>query len=329
MITVAHLLDDFAMGGVTRALTLFEHHRLAERGCSKIVPIKPDQRFAPSLKADLIVDHMALSWRRLLFLTSLRARNPYAHIVHVEHSYTRSFEANHVATQWRFRRMLKVATGLVDQFICVSDAQRNWLIEEVKLPQHKLRCIHPWSGRFELNAVPAARARNGRPLRLLAYGRFADIKNFDRLVLAMGQLATDEAELTLFGSGPDRALIRKLAAPLTHVTIHGPSDDIFSHLAHCDAVIVPSRNEAFGLVATEARLAGRAIIVADIDGLPEQVGSAGMSAVMTTERDIASAIRTAIKAPMAQMGANGRREVADQHEQIVNAWLEVFAMAGA
>lgn len=329
MITVAHLLDDFAMGGVTRALTLFEQPALADCGQSQVVPVDPAARLAPSLQADLIVDHMALSWSRLAFLVSLRARNPRARIVHVEHSYTRSFETNQVTSRARFRSMIKLAAMMVDQFICVSEAQRDWLANDVGVPAGKLQVIYPWSGRFDLDAVAPPTARKGRPLRLLAYGRFAELKNFHELIIAMRSFEPHQVELTLFGDGPDLPVLSKLAAPLAHVQIEPPTNEIASYLAVCDAVIVPSRNEAFGLVATEARLAGRAIIVADVDGLPEQVGSAGLYAPMRCAKDIAAAIRWALRAPLAQMGQAGREEVMAQHDEIISRWLTVFEQTGS
>ncbi len=329
MISVAHLLDDFGMGGVTRALTLFDNPELASRGTSQIVPVDPSAQLAPSLQADLIVDHMALSWRRIAFLLSLRARNPHARIVHVEHSYTSGFEAAQVDSRKRFRAMLKLASRLLDQFICVSEAQRRWMAEDVGVPTHKLQTIHPWSGRFELNAVPAISMRRNRPLRLLAYGRFADCKNFEALVIAMQSLSADKAQLTLFGDGPNRVVLAKLAEPLSHVKVDGPAQDVSAYLADCDAVIVPSRTEAFGLVATEARLAGRALIVADVDGLPEQVGSAGLVASLASPLEIVTAIKWAMRAPLAEMGQAGRRDVALQHDEIIAGWIDVYELAGA
>ncbi|MEP1422805.1 MAG: hypothetical protein ABJK59_13640 [Erythrobacter sp.] len=80
MISVAQLLDDFGMGGVTRALTMFDEPRLRAHGTSLVVPIKSSEMLAPSLQVDLIVNHTALSWKRLVFLASLRARNPSARI---------------------------------------------------------------------------------------------------------------------------------------------------------------------------------------------------------------------------------------------------------
>ncbi|MEP1422806.1 MAG: glycosyltransferase family 4 protein [Erythrobacter sp.] len=223
--------------------------------------------------------------------------------------------------------MLKLAASLVDQMICVSDAQREWMREEVGISDYLLQTIYPWSGRFELGNVPALKPRTRRPLRLLAYGRFAKEKNFDALVTAMRYFAAENVELTIFGDGPDKATLIDLAAPLPHVKIDEPTNDISAYLANCDAVIVPSRNEAFGLVATEARLAGRSIIVADVDGLPEQVGSAGIVVPLVNPEDIAIAIRWALRAPLSQMGQAGRNEVASQHDEIIAGWSTVFAQA--
>ena len=103
---IAHLLDDFGMGGVTQALTVFDQPVLKRIATSKVVPILPDARLAPKLNVDLIVDHMALSWARIPFLVGLRARNPKARIVHIEHSYTRAFERQKVPSKLRFRRRL-------------------------------------------------------------------------------------------------------------------------------------------------------------------------------------------------------------------------------
>lgn len=327
MITIAHLLDDFGMGGVTRALTLFDRPELAKAAQSHVVPIAPGGWVAPSLEADLIVDHSAISWKRLVFLASLRARNPSARIVHVEHSYTRAFEEQHVSSRSRFRTMLHIAARLLDGFVCVSQAQCDWLRDEVHLAEEKLRVIHPWSGREELTRIEEARPSQPGLVRLLAYGRYSTEKNFSALIEAARLFPADEVQLTVFGDGPERARLERQASEYGHISVLGPCSDPSRHLAECDAVILPSLREAFGLVATEARMAGRAIIVANIDGLPEQVGSAGLIAPLASREDIQTAIRWAMRAPLSEMGQAGRAEVAGQHRAIIDNWLTLIAEA--
>lgn len=327
MIKVAHLLDDFAMGGVTRALTLFDEPALAARAHSKVIPVNSDARLAPCMEADLIVDHRALSWKRLVFLASLRALNPKARIVHVEHSYTASFERVHVTSKARFRAMLKIAALLVDEFICVSNAQKNWLAQVVGIKADKLSVIYPWTDRTELFDIDTARKHRSPKSRLLAYGRYAPVKNFDALIDAMRRVPPDIVDLTIFGDGPEREKLEELSVDLGNVRILGPSDAPGTYLADCDAVIIPSKSEAFGLVATEARMASRAIIVANVDGLPEQVGGGGFVATMGNADEISQAILDAAKRDLVQMGIQGRTEVRGQSEEIILRWIRLFERA--
>lgn len=324
MTKIAHLLDDFGMGGVTQALTVFDQPPLKRIATSDIVPIAPDARLAPKLSADLIVDHMALSWARIPFLVSLRARNPKARIVHVEHSYTRAFEEQKVPSKLRFRRMIRLAASLVDTIVCVSDAQREWLECEVGIKQSKLRVIFPWTNRVDLFSVSPLQDRGDKPLRLLAYGRYAEVKNFAELIAAMRAFSPTEVQLTMFGDGPQRELLQARAQDLPNVDVLGPSDDPGAFLELCDAVIIPSRYEAFGLVATETRMAGRAVIVADVDGLPEQARMGGRAAPMGCAADIVRAIRWAKTAHLAAMGASGRNSVRGQPGQILSQWQDLI-----
>ena len=326
MIHIVHLLDDFAMGGVTRALSLFEDPRMTRLSRSVTLPMGRKMREAPALDADLIVIHVPPSWERLPYLAALRRRNPHARIVQVEHSYTRGFEQVRVASPKRFRLLLRIAASLVDEIVSVSRAQARWLTD-IGVPATKVTTIYPWSGRFELFRVPDAANHRG-PLRLLAYGRFSQEKNFAALIEAVGLLRDGEVELTLFGAGPDAALLADMAGRVPHVRIRPACPDPAPWLARCDAVILPSRYEAFGLVATEARMAGRPILVADVDGLPEQANAGGgQVAPLGTAQEIARAIAGLRKENIAAMGFEARAGVAGQHDTILRQWHAVLERA--
>ena len=324
MISIAHVMDDMGMGGVTRALTLFDEPQITSKARSEIVTTRPDARLAPKLSADLIVDHATFSWARLPFLLSLRARNPQARLVHVEHSYTRAFEQGEVGSKRRFRALLRFASGLFDDVVCVSNAQREWLADDVGIARAKLRVIYPWTDRTSLFTMPVTKPRTSGPINLLAYGRYAKVKNFAALIQAMRAFEPYEARLTVFGDGPDRDALERLASDLPHVEVHGPSSDPAPYLKACDAVIVPSRYEAFGLVATEARMAARPVIAADVDGLPEQAGEGGCAFPMDNAAQIAEAIHWAINADIAPMGLAARGGVEGQHAQILQRWTRLI-----
>ncbi|WP_156842527.1 glycosyltransferase family 4 protein [Novosphingobium aquimarinum] len=326
MIQAIHLLDDFAFGGVTRAITVFGHDSLTKFGRSK-VEVVGDEMLAKRYDAHLIVTHFPPSWSRLPFLASLRARNPKARIVHVEHTYTKGFMQERVGSPRRFQMLLRLAYALYDEVICVSRAQRTWLADTMGIPGTKLRVIHPWCGRETLSLIPDLAPLHNRPLRLLAYGRFAEEKGFVPLIEAVSYFNADEVELQLVGSGPALDEMRKAAEGHANIHFRGRIDDPAAFLGDCDAVIVPSRYEAFGLVATEARMAGRPILVADVDGLPEQVGAAGLARSMRTPLEIAGAIDALIESSLCEMGQAGRREVAGLKNQILGSWQSLYSRA--
>ena len=68
-----------------------------------------------------------------------------------------------------------------------------------------------------------------------------------------------------------------------------PPDDVPAVLAAHDIVLVPSRREAFGLVAAEAIASGRWVVASDVDGLREVVTD-GVNGTLVRDGDYASAI---------------------------------------
>lgn len=326
MIRITHLLDDVDIGVVTRALSLFDDPRMMREAESRTIRMGRGPAGAVRLDSELIVIHVPPSWGRLPYLAALRLKNPHARIVQVEYSHTRAFEAEAVSSPGRFRTLLQTAARPVDEVIAMSVAQRRWLAE-AGVPSRKLQTIHPWSGRDDLYRVPDLEPRGG-PLRLLAYGRLAPEKNFAALIEAMGSFRADEVTLTLAGSGPEVKRLVELASERDNVRLLPATNAIDARLAACSAVIVPSRYEAFGLVATEARMAGRPVLVADIDGLPEQVRSGGgVAAPMRNAAEIACAIIRLKGADLPTMGRAARAGVIQQHDEIITGWQAVLRRA--
>lgn len=319
-----HLCDDFALGGVAKGLTIYAHPDLEAQISSRVLRANPRHSLAPHLDADVIVSHFPPSWRTLPFLASLRLRNPGARLVHVEHSYTGAWEAAKVANRLRFRIMLRLAFRLFDEVVAVSHAQAHWLGAATGLAADKLHVLYPWSGRQQLDHVAPAVLSNHRPLRLGAFGRFSEQKGFDTLIDAMALLDPAHFTLLLGGFGADDAALRAQAAGLPHVRFVGKVDDVPDFLSRCDVIVVPSRWEAFGQVVAEAKMAGRAVLVADVDGMPEQIGDAGMVVDCRTAEALAGALAALPAMPLAAMGAAGRHAMQTAERERVNAWQALF-----
>jgi glycosyltransferase involved in cell wall biosynthesis len=270
------LLDDFALGGVTKGLGVFESDPVRKVVDSSVTAIDSNAVIAPRLDGDIIVTHFPPNWRRLIFLATLKWRNPQARIIHVEHTYTRSWEQLCVSRRRRFRLMLKLSFGLVDQVVAMSSGQARWLAEASGKAGAEIDVIYPYSTHPRIEFMTIPDFSTPRKLRIGAYGRFHEAKGFDKLITAWKSGALPGTELLIGGCGPEEDRLCALADGAPGITFVGRIEDVPAFLEKCDIIAVPSNWEAYGQVANEAREAGRPILVSGVDGLHEQVGGAGL-----------------------------------------------------
>lgn len=319
-----NLLDDFALGGVSRGLGIFDSAPIRAVVDPAVVAIDPKALIAPRLDADVVVTHFPPNWRRLIFLASLRARNPKTKIIHVEHSYTRAWEAANVTNRSRFRTMLRLATGMVDQIVCVSMAQADWLAEATGMSRSAIEVIYPYAENPGLDQLALPDFAAGFPLRIGAYGRFHEAKGFDRLIEAFKAGALPGSELVFGGFGPDAQKLHALADGVDGIRFVGTITDVAAFLETCDIVAIPSRWEAFGQVATEAREAGRPIFVAPTDGLVEQVGCAGKIVDFTSDAAIEAAFSSTSRADLTLMARDARRSTRCAQASRLQGWANLL-----
>jgi len=320
MINVAHINDDPRLGGITRSVPNLCKH--LDPGFAHVMHVlDPKKTLPPRFDARIIVVHFPPSWATLPWLLGLRLRNPQARLVLNEHSYTRGFEALHVGNRKRFRRMLRLACGMADHVATVSAAQGDWMCEAAHLPARKVTAINPMTDLTTLRTLPLP-VRQPGPLRLCAYGRFSVQKAFDDLIAAMKLVPPEVATLRLVGLGEDEAALRAQAADVPNVTVEGPVPGPEALLGEVDAVVIPSRFEAFGNVGAEARAAGRPIIVTAVDGLIDQA-LPGVPELMVPPGDIARLAQAIIwlaGQDVTALGAVARESVAGTEARTISAW---------
>ncbi len=329
---LVHLLDDFALGGVTRNLHSFSSPEIDRLVQSQVKAIKPKARLAPRLNAQIIVLHFPPSWPRLALLASLRLRNPGAKIIQQEHSYTSGWEANNVASKTRFRAMLKLALKFTDSLVCVSRAQARWFINARLIPPSKCLVINPYSANAGLRDLPVpdfASAllpnSDNRPLRIGAYGRFQKVKGFDRLINAYRAGALPNCEVLIGGYGEEEESLKALAGDADGIRFCGKIEDVAGFLSQCDLVAVPSRWESFGLVASEAREAARPILVSGVDGLPEQVGNAGLVVDFDNHASLKRVIESLTPLRLEKMARAGRAATKDCAGKRMRLWAQFIS----
>lgn len=114
--------------------------------------------------------------------------------------------------------------------------------------------------------------------RLLCLGRLSPEKGFDVAVTAFASLTNrfPHASLVIVGEGPERkkleGLITKLGlANRVQLTGEIAPDEVPALLNTVTALLVPSRQESFGLVAVEAALMARPVVGTRVGGLPEVI----------------------------------------------------------
>lgn len=119
----------------------------------------------------------------------------------------------------------------------------------------------------ELPAVPAVQWDDHR-LKLLFVGRFDRQKGLDVLIEAMRPLG-DKVALRVVGApvlSPAPELARE---DFIQYVGWCDRDGVTAEMKACDALVVPSRWEGFGLVAVEAMRLGKPVIASAVGGLRE------------------------------------------------------------
>jgi len=112
--------------------------------------------------------------------------------------------------------------------------------------------------------------------RLLCLGRLVPGKGFDLALTAFTLILArfPAARLVIAGDGPARSELEQLAAELgvsDTVSFVGwiYPDEVPTVINTATLMVVPSRQESFGLVALEAALMARPVIATHVGGLPE------------------------------------------------------------
>lgn len=323
LLRTTHLLDDPALGGVTRTIdTIRANLGAAYEHTLDIVDTR--RSTTPRLAGDVLVVHFTANWAKLPFLAALRARHASTPIVLVEHSYTAAYEKRFVRSPLRFRSMLRIAYALATKVVAVSHGQAAWIRAAGLAQNSKLHIVPSTTDIAALLAIEPP-IRPAGPLRLGAYGRYCEQKGFETLISAMRWVRPDVATLHICGLGDGRAALAAAAIDLQHVRIDGPVGDLAQFLGSVDAVVVPSLWEAFGQVALEARAAARPVIASAVDGLAEQVSpKTGHLIAPGNPAALAAAIDQLAMADVTAMGLAARATAIPHPAATLAAWRTVF-----
>lgn len=231
----------------------------------------------------------------------------------------------------RLARVIALSRSMADELIGGGFAEQQIAI----IPNGVDPDRHPPASDADRRA---ARLRLGldpdRP-HVVFFGRFAHEKGLDVLLEAWPAIAAHapEAQLLVAGrrieqTGHERAGIAPEAAAARAQVIEDPDEprDIY-HAA--DVIVVPSRTEAFGLVALEAAAAGVPVVASRVGGLPEALGDAGILVAPEDPPALAAATAALLAdaAHRARLGRAARQRVLAHFTlaRVVAAHRELYA----
>ena len=184
-------------------------------------------------------------------------------------------------------------------------------MEKRGIPRSKLRIVKIGAlggpRRERMQVEPAALER---PALLTVAGLYFR-KGIDVLIEAFERIPQTSAHLYVVGDGPDREAFR-LQARRSRVAdrIHfvGFQSCPERYMLGADIFVLASRKEPFGMVISEAREAGCAIVASNVDGIPEALdqGTAGVLVPAGDAVALAAALEQLLDDPSALGRARAR-----------------------
>jgi glycosyltransferase involved in cell wall biosynthesis len=236
------------------------------------------RRVVDTFQPDIVHSHMITG---TLLARAVQFTRPYRTVAHVHNIHQRS----------------SLLMGLADRVIAVSDAVAKDMAAH-GVPAKKIRVVRNGQLGSMRIAEPATVAP--RPLLQPAIVTVAGMnhrKGIAELIAAFEQVhrSFPHAHLYLVGNGPNRQEFEVQAGSSPareQIHFEGFQEDPVPWMKAASVFVLASRRDSFGLVLTEARQCGCAIVATNVDGIPEalEYGQAGLLVPPQNPAALASAI---------------------------------------
>lgn len=267
------------------------------RGATKAI-----RRIGP----DLV--HLHSTFAGAVLRPMLAKASPRPKIVYCPHGWAFSMEGSNLKRMLyaEYERLLVSRSDLI---VVNSESERR-LGAHYGIDPGKMLTV--WNGIASSEAKEPRPAQDAEsPVQVAFIGRFDRQKGLDLLLDTVEALPRGALHLHLVGKGDVYGKGGPSRVERADVTVHGwlSRDDVVALLGRMDAVVMPSRWEAQGLVALEAMRSGVAVIASDRGGLPEVVRN-GLDGIIF-DLDDREALRRILgsldRDQLRHMGENGQR----------------------
>jgi glycosyltransferase involved in cell wall biosynthesis len=214
-----------------------------------------------------------------------------------------------------FRHVERQLLRMADRVVAITDALRDFTVQEVGAPESKVQTIH-----YGLDGLPERWGDNppdqvpSRVRILLSTSRLTPQKGIDVAIRALPSLPGDTV-LVVLGEGPERTGLEALGRELgveDRVFLLGRVPDVAAWLRRATLYVHPARWEGFGLGVLEAMQASLPVVATRVSSLPELVvdGVTGRLVPVDDPQGLAAAIARALDEP--ELGAAGQERAVSE-----------------
>ncbi len=221
--------------------------------------------------------------------------------------------------------------SLVDLAAAVVTVSTNFkrrMLDKFPIDSEKIFVSH--NGVRIERFVPVDEPTDAPALRLIAVGRLVKIKGHDILLAALEQVRHrgDQVQLKLVGDGAAR---KDLEATVNRLRLCDcveflgfcSQDTLIHHFKQSDVLVMPSRDESFGVACVEAMAMGLPVIASRVGGLPEIVvdRQTGLLVEPESPRELANAIICLLddRIMRQEMGNKGREVAVAKFSELAAA----------
>lgn len=188
--------------------------------------------------------------------------------------------------------------GLADQLVCVSQAVAD-AMEQRGVPTSKLQVVlnGTLGSPRQCHEESETPVKLSHPAIVTVAGMYRR-KGISELIEAFARLADQNSDTNLYivGDGPDRLAFEQQAlqtACADRIHFEGFQANPLAYMREAEIFVLASHREPFGLVLSEARSAGCAIVASDVDGIPEALDD-GAAGLLCSSQDV-PALETALR----------------------------------
>ncbi len=259
-------------------------------------------------------------WHAVQALHILQDRNT----ILTYHSTEYGRSGNHFGDWWEFKEISgkEWYGGLIAKRVtAVSASMKNEVMQLYNVPGWKCDVVpngivpRQYRASVDVQEVRKAYGVGTSAPLILFIGRLAYQKGPDLLIRAMNTVYRNhaDAKLIVAGEGDMCASLVDLAKDLPARFVgYIPDPEYIRLLNTCDLVVIPSRNEPFGLVLLEAWSAERPVVASNVGGLSENIDTFVDGVKVEPEPDsLAWGIDTVLDEPSqaVTLGKRGRKKV--------------------